>query len=134
MRVKGCKHYESKVIKMAEGGSVPGSNRKTESKIVRPKKTEELKTTRTSDGGQQYVRNNDYKVADDAERKYYKRAYKDEILNPKASKALAKAVYYAMNPDQDSSFPEKMGKIAEEGAEAQNELTRKRTKKDKGGR
>jgi hypothetical protein len=110
-KIKGCTHHESKVIKMAEGGSVPAKDRKV------------LKTTRTADGGQQYVRD-DYKVASDAEKKYYKRVYKNEILSPKASKALAKATYYAMNPDDKSGFPERMGKISEEGAEAQNKITR----------
>lgn len=113
-RIKGCTHHVSKVLKMAEGGSVPA------------KRTKVLKTTPTADGGQQYVRNDDYKVADEARAKYYKRVYNDELIDPKATKALAKATYYTMNPDDKSGFPERMGKIAEEGAEAQNEITRKK--------
>lgn len=111
-KIKGCTHHESKVIKMAGGGPVPAKDRKV------------LKTKPTSDGGQQYVRDDDYKVASDAGEKYYKRIYKNEVISPKAAKSLAKATYYAMNPDQDSKFPESMGKISEEGAEAQNKLTR----------
>jgi hypothetical protein len=108
-KIKGCTHHDTKVIKMAEGGSVP-------SKV--------LKTTRTSDGGQQYVRDDDYKVASDAEKKYYKRVYKNEMINPKASEALAKATYYAMDPDDKGGLPQRMGKIAKEGAESQNKITR----------
>lgn len=105
-------HHESKVIKMAEGGSVPAKDRKV------------LKTTRTADGGQQYVRGDDYKVADEAREKYYKRVYKNEILSPKAAESLAKATYYAMDPDDKGGFPERMGKISKDGAEAQNKITR----------
>ena len=111
-KIKGCTHHESKVIKMAGGGPVPAKDRKV------------LKTTPTSDGGQQYVRDDDYKVASDAEKKYYKRVYKNEIIDPKASKALAKATYYAMDPDDKGGLPQRMGKISEEGAEDQNKLTR----------
>jgi len=43
MKVKGCKHYETKVVKMAEGGSVPA-------------KKQVLQTKKNADGSQQYVR------------------------------------------------------------------------------
>ena len=111
-RIKGCTHHESKVMKMAGGGPVPAKDRKV------------LKTTRTADGGQQYVRDDDYKVAADAREKYHKRAYKNEILSPKAAESLAKATYYAMDPDDKGGFPERMGKISKDGAEAQNKITR----------
>lgn len=130
-RIKGVTHHESKVLKMAEGGAVPPSEGKylmTVKRISRPKK-EVLKTTRTADGGQQYVRNNDYKVAADAHDKYKNRVFKGEEINPKAASSLAKATYYAMDPDDKSGFPERMGKISEEGAEAQNAITRKRKSK-----
>ena len=128
-RIKGCTHHESKVLKMAEGGSVP-SYQRTKGKIVTDKV---LKTTPTSDGGQQYVRDDDYKVASDAEKKYYKRVYKNEVINPKASESLAKATYYAMDPNDKSGFPQRMGKIAKEGAEDQNKLTREITARKRKG-
>jgi hypothetical protein len=52
-KIKGCTHHQSKVLKMAEGGSVPGKL-----KTMGPPNTKELRkrAKKNSDGSQQYVR------------------------------------------------------------------------------
>lgn len=59
MKVKGCKHYESKVMKMAGGGAVPNVYSKKVPKmdeIKTRKKSVPYMTTKNPDGSQQYVR------------------------------------------------------------------------------
>jgi hypothetical protein len=83
-----------------------------------------MKTTKTPDGGQQYVRNNDYKVAGAQSKAYEKRAYAGKTVNPKAAESLAKAEYYALDPS-DGRMAKDMGKYSREYAEKVNAITRK---------
>lgn len=83
-----------------------------------------MKTTKTPGGGQQYVRNDDYKVAGAQSKAYEKRAYAGKTVNPKAAESLAKAEYYALDPS-DGRMAKDMGKYSREYAEKVNAITRK---------
>jgi hypothetical protein len=59
MKVKGCKHYESKVMKMAGGGAVPNVYSKKVPKMDEIKTREKsvpYMTKKNADGSQAYVR------------------------------------------------------------------------------
>lgn len=82
-----------------------------------------MKTTKTPDGGQQYVRNNDYKVAGAQSRPYETRALQGKTVNPKVAESLAKAEIYAVSPG-NKRLATAIGKISRDGAERQNKITR----------
>jgi hypothetical protein len=87
-----------------------------------------MKTTPTADGGQQYVRNNDHKVA----REVADRASDPgdfmgktrKTVSPKAARMTAEASAYAITNQKDKGLAKRLGKIAGDGAEAQNAITR----------
>ncbi len=83
-----------------------------------------MKTTKTPDGGQQYVRNNDYKVAGAQSRAYKDRLFQGKTVNPKIAAELEKADSYALVPD-DKGMAERAGKRARRYADEANAITRK---------
>jgi hypothetical protein len=108
--------------KMKNGGNV----KKTGSGV---KKTgsDVKKTTRTPDGGQQYVRNNDYKVAGAvADRISGASATPGDFtktFNPKAARIAGEAERYALSPGS-KEFAEKGGKLRETIANSLNQNRR----------
>ena len=82
-----------------------------------------MKTTRTADGGQQYVRDNDYKVAT---------GVADRVsignrgtTNPKAARMARETAYYALDP-KDRGLARDMGKIYDKLAKDKNASIRDR--------
>jgi hypothetical protein len=108
--------------KMKNGGNV----KKTGSGV---KKTgsDVKKTTRTPDGGQQYVRNNNYKVAGAvADRLSGASATAGDFtktFNPKAARIAGEAAGYALSPG-DKGLAERSGKLGETLANSLNQNRR----------
>lgn len=119
-KLPGVKHHESKVLPhLAEGGTVG-----TRAKDKAATGTKVIAATRTPDGGQQYVRNNDFRIANNADNAYENRALEGKTVNPKAASGLVKATMYSVNPD-DVELANRIGNIASKSADVQNAITRK---------
>jgi hypothetical protein len=80
-------------------------------------------TTKTADGGQQYVR--DTKKPFSASDQYGESAMgrRPKTLNPKVAEGLGRASGYAINP-KSSKLASGLGKIEREHAEKMNQTTR----------
>ena len=112
----GGKHSKVTKGKYAEGGKVVTT----------------MTTTRTPDGGQQYVRGSTTKeklrTAQNVDNRYSDTT-RGKTRSPRVAEMLAVTRSFATgesgNPKRDAKHAAAMGKISREGAEAQNAITRK---------